>query len=79
MLAPYQVSTPEFKARSIETACQLSYQRSADMVSGGTLTSSISAAAIHKWVQEAGKEVSFKPQQAEKHTTLLDSTRVKAG
>ncbi|MFO7944886.1 MAG: transposase [Anaerolineales bacterium] len=78
MLLPYQVSTPEFKARSVETACQLSYQRSANMVSRGTLTSSVSATAIHSWVQEAGKDVSFKPRQAEEHTTLLDSTRVKA-
>jgi hypothetical protein len=79
MLAPYQVSTSEFKARSVETACQLSYQRSASMVSGGTLTSSVSAAAIHNWVQEAGANISFKPQRAEKHTALFDSTRVKAG
>ena len=79
MLLPYQVSTPEFKARDVETACQLSYQRSANMVSQGTLTSTISAATIHSWVQEAGKEISIDPQQVEKHTTLLDSTRVKAG
>jgi hypothetical protein len=79
MLSPYQVSTPEFKARAVETACQLSYQRSAHMVSGGTLTSSISAAAIHSWVQEAGANITFNPQRADKHTALLDSTRVKAG
>ncbi|MFO7943593.1 MAG: transposase [Anaerolineales bacterium] len=76
---PYQTSTPEFQARAVETACQLSYRRSANMVSSGTLTSSISATAIHNWVQEAGNRVSFQAQKAENQTVILDSTKVKAG
>lgn len=78
-LDPYQTSTSEFRARAVEASCQLSFRRSANVLSNGTLTSSISATAIHNWVQEAGDQVSFQPQKAEDQTVILDSTRVRAG
>jgi hypothetical protein len=75
-LEPYQASTPEFRARAVEAACQLSFRRSANMISSGTLTSSISATTVHTWVQEAGEQVTIRPEKAKDHTVILDSTRV---
>jgi len=78
-LGPYQVSTTEFRARAAETSCQVSYQRAATMVSRAPLVASVSATAIHAWVQQQGAQVVFEVHLADGHPLLLDGTKVKAG
>jgi hypothetical protein len=78
-LAPYQVSTTEFRAYAVESVCQMSYARSASLVSQAPLTSPVSDAAIHGWVQAHGPQVQFDPTAAEGRSLILDGTRVKAG
>jgi hypothetical protein len=78
-LTPYQVSTTEFRARAAEAVCQVSYQRGARMVSQAPLVASISATAVHTWVQQEGAKVTFDAEEAEGRSLLLDGTKVKAG
>ena len=78
-LAPYQVSTTEYRAYAVQMACQVSYARSAQQVSQAPLTSAVSGSAIHGWVQDHGPQVQFDPLAADGHPLVLDGTRVKAG
>jgi hypothetical protein len=77
-LEPYQVSTSEFQAKTAELVCQGSYARSARHIQ--TLNRvSISATALHRWVQTKGVEVILDSNQADDRPVILDSTRVRAG
>jgi len=78
-LAPYQVSTSEFRARATENACQMSYQRAATTVSQAPLMATVSATAIHAWVQQQGAQVVFEAEPADARPLILDGTKVKAG
>jgi len=78
-LKPYQVSTTEFRARAVESVCQVSYQRAATMVSHAPLVAAVSAMAIHAWVQQQGAQVVFEAEPADARPLILDGTKVKAG
>lgn len=78
-LAPYQVSTTEFRKRAVTAVCQVSYRRGADWVSTSPLSASVSATAIHNWVQATGKQAEFEAAATDQRPLLLDGTQVKAG
>jgi len=77
-LEPYQVSSSEFQAKVVETACQVSYGRSVAMVDDLARVQ-VSATAAHRWVQERGKSVKLDAGRADGRPLLLDATRVHAG
>ncbi|RMG70336.1 MAG: hypothetical protein D6711_17520 [Chloroflexi bacterium] len=78
-LAPYQVSTMEFRERAVTAVCQVSYRRGAEWVSTTPLSAPVSAAAVHKWVQATGQAVEFTAEATEQRPLLLDGTQVNAG
>lgn len=78
-LAPYQVSTTEFRERAVTAVCQVSYRRGAEWVSTTPLSASVSATAIHNWVQAQGQQTEFAAAATDQHPLLLDDTQVKAG
>ena len=77
-LEPYQVSTTEFQAQTVQVACQTSYARSVEHVHElGRVQ--VSATAVHHWAQVKGAQVAFDVTQANDRPVLLDSTKVRAG
>ncbi len=77
-LAPYQVSTTEFRAQAVKVACQTSYARSVEHVHQlGHVK--VSATAVHHWAQDQGAQVVFDVEQATDRPVILDATKVRAG
>ena len=77
-LAPHQVSTTEFQAKTVEVACQVTYARSVAFVRD-LAGVDVSTTAVHAWVQSYGEKVKFDAVRAEGQTVVLDSTLVRAG
>jgi len=77
-LEPYQVSTTEFQAQAVKVACQTSYARSVEHIHALAHVK-VSPTAVHSWAQGKGAQVAFDVEQANGHTLILDSTKVRAG
>jgi hypothetical protein len=77
-LAPYQVSTTEFQAKTVQVACQVTYARSVAFVRD-LAGVDVSTTAVHTWVQSYGEQVKFDAARADGQTVVLDSTMVRAG